>query len=232
MSTKTLVQVGDDAKMYTVFLKNASIKHNALKLACNSLHIIRQKVQEISSVALMLQASVCTSETLSMSSPVEDRVPTGDKGMCVRGRLVLNEQGQTVVSGRAVCCSGDKEMYTGKPAVFASAVVNGVAVQVTCLISDCDAQSRFVAHFVSGDSGDNKQCVDVSALKVGRRCSNNVLWHPFQSHFLRRTTATQMHLSNFSNFGLHLHSSVHRKTAFFDILESPGDAFTCYSIFY
>lgn len=224
--TKTLVQVGNGEKnMFTVALSHVSVKHDALHLASMSLHSAARSVGVLERVAQMLQEVVVRDGECEVSQSV----PAGDKAMCVRGKVVLCNNSATVICGTGVCCVDNIEMETGRPAVYASVMVDGVPVQVTCLICPGDAHKRHKEHFIAHD---NRRCINIANLNTGRRCEAHVAWSPCQSHFLRRKITGESHAASFQNLGVKLSTNTHTKTPFFDVVLSEHNTFKCCSLFF
>lgn len=225
--TKALVEMGDgNASLYVVFLKNASIKQDSVLLASMTLGSLAQKMPHLRSVASLFEQCVGLQST---TSSLTDMVPTADTTMCVRGAVLVSDATKTLVSGEAVCHAHGKEFATGKPAVHMLGVVDAVPVQVTCLMTAGEVHERNVVHFIG--SNECRNTINVAALNTGKRCTNNVRWQPFQSHYLRRKSTTETHVANFRNFGLRLLAPEHTRSPFFDVLQSQCKTVLCYSIF-
>lgn len=226
--TKALVEMGDgNASLYVVFLKNSSIKQDSVLLASMTLKLLAQKMQRLGSVSRLLEECVGLQST---TSSLTDMVPTADTTMCVRGAVLVSDARKTLVSGEAVCHAHGKEFATGNSAVHMLGVVDGVPVQVTCMMTAGDVHERHVMHFISSNESSNT--INVAALNTGKRCTNNVRWQAFQSHYLRRKSTTETHVSSFRNFGLRLLAPEHTRTPFYDVLKSQWQTMLCYSIFF
>ena len=225
--TKTLVRAGGDDIVYTVVLKNMSMKDNIAELACASLDSIALKVLQGRDIGRFLKEAVRKPD---MCVPA-DGLPAGDNAMCVRGmRSTTDVEGkqQSVVCGRAVCVIDKKEMDTGMPAMHAALIVNDAPVEVTCIVSSKQNMQRNAVHFIIGDE---QVGINVAALNTGRRCLPHVQWQPCQSHYLRRKVTSTSHMYSFANFGLQLTTPTHTKTPFFDVLLSRCETMTCASVF-
>lgn len=226
VSTKTLVRIGKQDSVFTVFLKSKTMKHNVVELACQSLHSVSRQMPHMLGVALALQQAVLTCKRPSLA-PAEG-FPAADKAMCVRGSVIVNGARDTVICGNALCKLGCMEMDTGLTAMHAALVVQGEPVEVTCIVTSRDSHLRNAAHFIHVDGN---ACINVATLNTGRRFVPHVQSQPCQSHYLRRKTTSCTHVSSFANLGLQVQTPTHTRTPLFDVIASQCDSMHCVSVF-